>query len=97
LIIKRTTPKALRTLRFENNTKGIDYRKAKNIKSYIRIIDKNTRVHGGTPKPRAKTTCNVQKPHVDWTYIYISHIFLCKILHLCGKKHIYLLQGFFFI
>jgi hypothetical protein len=51
----------------------------------------------GTPKPRAKTACNAQKPHVDWTYIYIRHIFLCKILHLREKKHIYLLQDSFFV
>ncbi len=51
----------------------------------------------GTPKPRVKIACNEQKkPHVDWTYIYISHIFLCKILHLCKKKHIYLLQDSLF-
>jgi hypothetical protein len=32
LTIKRTTPKPLRTPRFENNVKNIDYQKEKNIR-----------------------------------------------------------------
>ncbi len=97
LIIKRTTPKALRTLRFENNTKGIDHQKAKNTKSYIRFVGIKHKSSWGTPKPRATMACNVQKPHVDWTYIYMSHILWCKILRPRNKKHIYLLQDFVFI
>jgi hypothetical protein len=65
LIIKRTTPKALRTLRCENNTKGIDYQKAKNTKSYIRFIDKTQEFTGNTKTKSkdhlqcTKTTCRL--------------------------------------
>jgi len=65
LIIKRTTPKALRTLRLENNTKSIDYQKPKNTKSYIRFIDKTQEFTGNTKtksKDRlqcTKTTCRL--------------------------------------
>jgi hypothetical protein len=51
---------------------------------------------GNTKTSWAKTAWNVQKPHVDWTYIYISHIFLCNILHLCEEKTYFSFARFLF-
>jgi hypothetical protein len=97
LIIKRTTPKALRTLRFENNTKGIDYQKAKNTKSYIRIIDK-TQEFMGEHQNQEQRPLAMYENHMWIRHIFTSAIFFCaKFCIYAAKKHIYLLQHFFFI